>query len=81
MENKSAKIIDELGRVVLPAEARRAMQWDEQTLVEIWVNATDNEIVIKRHTVACCCCGGTEDLKPLGKKHFCSACQKKIARL
>lgn len=82
MDNsKTVRLVDELGRIVLPAEARNAMDWGEKTPVEIWVNTTDQEIVIKRHTFTCAFCAETENLKAFHKKHICPACQKAIASL
>lgn len=36
--NKFVRLIDELGRIVLPVEVRQAMEWGDRTPVEIWVN-------------------------------------------
>ena len=80
-ESKNVRLIDELGRVVLPAEARNAMDWGEKTPVEIRVNTMDHEIIIKRHTFTCAFCAETENLKAFHKKHICPACQKAIAIL
>lgn len=80
-ENNNVRLIDELGRIVLPIEARQAMDWSVKTPVEIWVNAMDGEIVIKRHAFTCAYCGTTENLKEYNKKHICLACQKEIAEL
>lgn len=80
-ESKNVRLIDELGRVVLPAEARNAMDWDEKMPVEIGVNMTEQQIVIKRHTFTCTFCAETENLKTFHNKHICPACQKAIATL
>jgi len=80
-EKSAVRLIDELGRIVLPVEARQVMDWGEKTPVEIWVNATDNELVIKRHTVSCHYCGSTEKLKEYRKKYICPVCQRLIAEL
>ncbi len=79
--SKNVRLIDGLGRVVLPAEARDAMDWAEKTPVEIWVNAAEQELVIKRHVCTCVFCAQTEGLKAFGKKHICPTCQKAIAAL
>lgn len=79
--NTSVRLIDELGRIVLPAEARQVMDWSEKTPVEIWVNATNNEIVIRQHTFVCTYCSSTENLKEYHKKHICPDFQKAIADL
>ena len=80
-EFKNVRLIDELGRGVLPAEARNAMDWGEKTPVEIGVNTTEQEIIIKRHTFTCAFCAETEHLKAFHEKHICPACQKAIAIL
>lgn len=79
--NIPVRLIDELGRIVLPAEVRKAMEWGDRTPVEIWGNATDNEIVIKRHMFSCAYCGKTENLKEYQRRHICADCQKIIAAL
>ena len=82
MENqKTVRLIDELGRIVLPIETRKAIDWGEKTPVEIWVNPADDEIVLRRHTFTCAYCGTTENLKAFQKKHICTACQAEIAKL
>lgn len=73
--------IDELGRIVLPAEARRAMDWGEKTLVEIRINSAEHEIVIRQHMFSCAYCGSVENLKEFRKKHICTTCQKAISAL
>jgi len=74
-------IIDESGRIVLPAEVRKSMKWDANIKAEIWINPQQNEIVIRKHIVACVCCGKIKDLKAFDKKHICEVCQKKIAKI
>lgn len=82
MENqKTVRLIDDLGRVVLPAEARSVMDWSEKTPVEIWVNPAEDEIVLRRHTATCAYCGAAESLKTFRKKHICPDCQAEIAKL
>lgn len=80
-EKSTVRLIDELGRIILPAEVREAMDWGYKMPVEIWANETNNEIVIKRHVFSCVYCGETENLKEYHKKHICSVCQKAIAEL
>jgi len=79
--NKNVRLIDELGRVVLPIEVRQAMDWGNKTPVEIWVNVTEDELVMKRHVFSCIYCGATENLKTYQKKHICPSCQTEISNL
>jgi len=57
------------------------MDWGDKTPVEIWVNATEDEVVIKRHTFTCIYCGKTENLKEFHKKHICAGYQREVAKL
>lgn len=80
-QEKAVKLIDDIGRIVLPTEVRQAMDWGEKTPVEIWLNATDDEVVIKRHKIACVFCGATENLRQYRKKPVCSSCQSNLVYL
>ena len=80
MENKNTvRLIDELGRVVLPAEARNVLEWGDKTAVEIWVNANEQEIVIRKHIHTCIFCGGTENTQEFGKKYVCGRCKSGLS--
>lgn len=78
---KAVRLIDELGRIVLPAEVRGALEWGEGTPVEIRVNTAEDEVMMKRYAVTCTFCGETANLKRFGEKYICPACQRKIAKL
>ena len=39
--------IDQLGRIVLPIEARKLLSLDETTSVEIWVDQANRHIIIQ----------------------------------
>ncbi len=45
MERKLVRIVDELGRVVLPREFRQALHWESGTQVE--VTLTEDAIILK----------------------------------
>lgn len=68
-------------RVVLPLEVREVLGWEEKEQLEVWIDPTDNKIVIKKHVAACICCSGTDGLKDYKKLYLCADCRKKIARL
>lgn len=84
MENKknsTLRPIDASGRIVLPSEVRDALQWGDKTQVEIWVNTSENELIIRQHNVYCTYCGSTEKLKEFYKHYICPDCQKAISNL
>ena len=68
--------VDELGRIDIPMELRKAMDIKEKDPLEIF---TDNgNIVLKKYSNTCVFCGEGEDIIEFGGKHICPACFKKI---
>jgi transcriptional pleiotropic regulator of transition state genes len=56
-----ARKVDQLGRIVLPAELRRLFGIREGDLVEIFVE--DNHIVLSKVEEHCVFCGATSELR------------------
>ena len=68
--------VDELGRVVLPIELRRALDIDEHDPVEI---VPDGDLIILRKLQpSCIFCGAEEDLLEYRGKRVCRSCLKKL---
>lgn len=75
MNQKSTGIvrkIDDLGRIVLPVEMRRALEIGVQDCVDIQFNG--DSIVLKKHTTSCTFCGATKNLTTFRGKHICPQC-------
>ena len=68
--------IDELGRIVLPAEMRKTLNINEKDAVEIF--AQDDMIVLKKWGADCVFCGSPNDLKPFKDKNICAQCLKNL---
>ena len=68
--------IDELGRIVLPIEMRRAMELGTSDKVEIYVDG--DKIILKKHSVSCVFCGSSESLTEFGGKNICTACLQNL---
>ena len=64
--------VDELGRIVLPVELRRA-------LMEIYMDEHDC-IVLKPHRDSCVFCGGTKDISAFRDKNICGKCLRELHR-
>ncbi len=79
MENKTIQFSDETGRIILPKAVRDILNWEEKTTVEIWLNAADDSVIIKRHAFACILCGATDNLKKVREQYVCRSCQREIA--
>lgn len=64
--------VDELGRIVIPIELRRALGIGEKDALEIHV---DNErIILKKYMPACIFCGNAEGITDYKGKHICKSC-------
>lgn len=64
--------IDELGRIVVPIEIRRAFDINSQDSVEI--HTTDEGILLKKHTDCCIFCGSNTNIVVFKDKKVCSDC-------
>ncbi|MDD6485026.1 MAG: AbrB/MazE/SpoVT family DNA-binding domain-containing protein [Clostridiales bacterium] len=71
--------IDELGRIVLPIELRRAFDLDYKDPVEIY---TDKDcIILKKYSPSCIFCGNKNNIENFGGKNICPECIEKISKL
>jgi transcriptional pleiotropic regulator of transition state genes len=72
-----ARKIDELGRLVLPAEIRRRFGLREGSYLEIQVD--DNKIVLSKIDDSCVFCGTKGQLRQFRDQHVCVACHDQLA--
>ena len=71
--------VDEVGRIVMPKELRKAMDIKEGDPMEIF---TDGEaIILKKYAPFCAFCSSSMSLMHFGGKVICSECAKKISAL
>ena len=68
--------IDELGRIVLPAEVRRSYNINPGSEIEI--STTDEGIVLKKYETTCVFCGSDQKLKLFKEKSVCGKCISQI---
>ena len=64
--------IDELGRIVLPAEMRRSYNIGPGSEIEI--AASGDNIILKKHETTCIFCGSDKSLKLYKEKSVCGKC-------
>ena len=70
--------IDNVGRIVLPIELRRTMEFGEEDALEIFVE--DNVIMLKKYEPACVFCGNARDIQSFKGKNVCGNCRKLLAQ-
>lgn len=69
--------VDDLGRIVLPAELRRSLGLKEGSTLDISVD--EDRIVLMPRRESCVFCGSRSDLKDFKEKTMCSACWSEIS--
>ena len=70
--------IDDLGRVVIPASLRRALELGENDEVEI--TREGDRLVLQKHRHTCVFCGSGGELALFRDKHVCTACLEQLSR-
>ena len=68
--------IDEMGRVVLPAELRRTLDIGEKENLEIFVDG--NSIVLKKYRPTCIFCDSGRDVSIFKGKNIWSRCLRQL---
>jgi transcriptional pleiotropic regulator of transition state genes len=68
--------VDELGRVVIPIELRRALGMEVRDPVEVFTD--DDTIIFKKAKVNCVFCGNSENLEMFKDNLICSGCLEEI---
>ena len=69
--------IDELGRIVLPAEVRRVYNINPGSEIEI--STLNDTIVLKKHESSCIFCTSKENLKMFKEKAVCAKCADELS--
>lgn len=71
--------VDELGRIVLPAEIRQSLDIKIKDPLEFFVDG--EQIILKKYQPGCIFCGGMEGVTSFGGKLLCADCIKKLKAL
>ena len=71
--------VDELGRIVLPAEIRQSLDIKEKDPLEFFVDG--ERIILKKYQPGCIFCGGMEGVSSFEGKNLCAACIRKLKAL
>lgn len=77
----AVRMMDGLGRIVLPAEVRTALNWNTESPLDIYYDTDTGEVHLKAHQEFCAHCGSTENLIKFKNQHICAKCKKEIAKL
>ncbi len=70
--------VDDLGRIVLPAELRRSFDIREGDHVEISIE--EDRIILQKRRNLCTFCGSSEGLRAYREHQVCSSCVTELRR-
>ena len=77
-DNTIGRLVDELGRIVLPIEIRKILDIKQKDAIEIF---TDNDrIVLQKYQPACIFCNNIENIVYFNGKRICSECLEKLKK-
>jgi transcriptional pleiotropic regulator of transition state genes len=79
MANGVARKVDQLGRVVLPVEMRKALEIHVGDLV--MMSAEDQTIVLSKVAQRCVFCSGSDNLREYAAKLVCGRCADQVSAL
>lgn len=71
-----ARRVDELGRIVLPIELRRALDISERDALEIYVDGSS--IILRKPDAACVFCSAGRNVSTFRGKSVCRRCLKEL---
>jgi AbrB family transcriptional regulator, transcriptional pleiotropic regulator of transition state genes len=77
MESGIARKIDDLGRIVIPAETRRMFNIREGDQLTISIEGSN--IVLKKLESTCIFCGTADHVMPFMGKGICTVCRNQLA--
>ena len=71
--------IDELGRIVIPKEMRKALFIANGDEVEI--QSVEGAIIVKKYVPHCVFCSSQDNLELYSDKYLCRECREKISNI
>ena len=71
--------VDELGRIVLPAELRNSLGIEKKNPLEIYVES--EYIILKKYQPDCIFCGDVKDVILYKGRNICPACFEEMKSL
>ncbi len=70
--------VDELGRLVLPIELRKALNIQTKDYIEFWMDG--QSVILKKHEPSCIFCGEAENIINYKGKNICADCFSEIKK-
>ena len=71
--------VDELGRIVLPAEIRQSMDINVRDALEIFTD--EGRIILQKYQPSCIFCSNADNVVYFNDKRICRACLERIKEI
>ena len=68
--------IDDLGRMVIPAELRRTLNIETKDALEIFIDG--EKIILKKYEPACIFCNNAANITTFNGKNICQECLEEM---
>lgn len=68
--------VDELGRIVLPAEIRQSMDINVRDALEIFTD--EGRIILQKYQPSCIFCNNADNIIYFNNKRICAECLEKL---
>ncbi|MBB3127072.1 transcriptional pleiotropic regulator of transition state genes [Paenibacillus rhizosphaerae] len=72
------RLVDELGRIVIPMELRRVMGINEGDPLEIFVDDEKNQLMLRQYNTGCLFCESMESLSYFRGRYVCQSCKREM---
>ena len=79
MDTLIVRKIDDLGRIVVPAETRRLFNIHEGD--ELAITIENGGIVLRKLEASCAFCGGTDGIETFKDRGVCADCREGLAAI
>lgn len=67
--------LDKISRLAIPADERRSLGWDEEQLVEVYIDTARGVLEVRKAgNPSCAFCGTTQALIKVANKYICPEC-------
>ena len=79
-EQKATRQMDELGRIVIPADIRESLGWGTGTKLEVVISDITVKSITIREVSPCCslCRSESENLVQIEKGYVCEHCAEQV---
>ena len=81
LERVGPRMVDHLGRIVLPIEIRRAAGIRVRDMLDIYYDCDDGTVLLRKPEHICLFCRNSGELAKIGDQYICRDCAEKLREM